>query len=69
MLEWLKKSLKENHIAQMAVCCFLPVVVIIALQLAGFTGVWVYVLAFAVCIGSHLIIGYFASKEGKKTCH
>ncbi len=63
-------EIKSNHIAQMAVCCLLPVVLILGLQLLGFAGFWIFGLAIAVCIGSHLAMTYFASKNGsEKACH
>lgn len=68
MLEGLLKSIRKNHFAQMAVCCMLPVILIIALQLLGFTGLWVYPLALLVCVGSHAVMTYFGLKEGK-SCH
>ncbi len=68
MLGKIWEEIKSNHIAQMAVCCMLPVILIIALQLLGFTGWWVYGLALFACIGSHLAMTFFGSKEGK-ACH
>ena len=52
----------------MAICCALPIVVIFALRALGYVEGWVYAIAIAVCVGSHLVMSYFASKEGK-TCH
>ncbi len=52
----------------MAICCALPIVVIFALEAMGYTGGWVFAIAIAVCVGSHIVMSYFASKEGK-TCH
>lgn len=68
MLKKLWGSIKKNHIAQMALCCLLPVLIIIGLKLFGLTGFWVYTIAIAACVGSHLVMTYFASK-GEKTCH
>ena len=61
-------SAKRNHFAQMALCCLLPIIVIVALQLAGFNGWWVYGLAVIACIGSHLLMAH-NSLRGEKTCH
>lgn len=63
------ESVRKNHFAQMALCCMLPIVVIIILQLLGFTGWWVYALAVAACIGSHLALTVLGTKEGGKACH
>jgi len=62
-------SIKKNHIAQMAICCAIPVIVILALQFAGIREWWVYPLALVVCIGSHAIMMLNSTKEGKKACH
>ena len=69
MLGKIWNEIKSSHMAQMAVCCLLPVVLIFGLQLLGFTGFWVFGLAIAVCIGSHITMAYFASKDGGKACH
>jgi len=69
MLGKIWEEIKSSHIAQMAVCCLLPVILIFGLQLAGFSGFWVFGLAIVLCIGSHLVMGYFASKGGGKPCH
>ncbi|MBS3070162.1 hypothetical protein J4220_01505 [Candidatus Micrarchaeota archaeon] len=64
------EKLKENHFAMMALCCILPVIIIVVLQLAGFGGAWVYALAIAACIGGHLFMMHSASKKGgDKICH
>ena len=62
-------EIKSNHIAQMAVCCMLPVILIIALQLLGFGGWWVYGLALFACVGSHIAMTFLSSKTGGKACH
>lgn len=66
-------SIKNNHFAMMAVCCLLPVIVILGLQAAGITGWWLFPLALAVCVGSHvLMMGMSAKDHGKKeggACH
>jgi len=69
MLGKIWEEIKSSHIAQMAVCCLLPVVLIFGLQLLGFTGFWVFGLAIVACIGSHIVMAYFASKDGGKACH
>ncbi len=61
-------EIKSNHFAQMAICCMLPVILLIVLQLFGFNGWWVYGLALAACVGSHMVMAYFGSKE-EKSCH
>ena len=61
-------SAKRNHFAQMAICCLLPIILIVALQLAGFNGWWVYGLALIACVGSHLVMAY-GSSRGEKICH
>ncbi|MEW6721751.1 MAG: hypothetical protein AB1324_00660 [Candidatus Micrarchaeota archaeon] len=58
-------SIRNNHFAMMAVCCALPVLLILALQAAGIGGWWVYPLAALVCIGSHVAMMAF----GGKKCH
>ncbi len=68
MLNRLWNSIKRNHFAQMAVCCALPVILILALTLLGFSNAWFYPLALVVCVGSHIIMMYFSAKEGK-ACH
>lgn len=68
MLEKIRNEIKSNHIAQMAVCCMLPVILIIALRLLGFTGWPIYAVAIFACIGSHIAMAFFGSKEGK-ACH
>lgn len=69
MIAKIWNELKSNHIAQMAVCCLLPVILIFGLQFFGFSGFWVFGAAIVACIGSHLVMAYFASKDGGKTCH
>ncbi|HIH20645.1 MAG TPA: hypothetical protein VJI71_00380 [Candidatus Norongarragalinales archaeon] len=64
---WTK--LKENHFAMMALCCILPVIIIVALQIAGFGGAWLYTIVIGACIGGHLFMMHSALKGGKKTCH
>ena len=61
-------SVKNNHFAQMAVCCILPVIIILALQYTGFASPWVYSIALVACVGSHLLMMYANTKSGK-TCH
>lgn len=68
MLGKILNEIRSNHFAQMAVCCMLPVILIIALQLLGFTGWWVYGLALFACVGSHIAMTFFGPKEGK-ACH
>lgn len=58
--------LRKNHFAMMAVCCALPVVVLLALRLAGIEGWWIYPLALFICVGSHAAIMLFG---GEKKCH
>lgn len=67
-------SLKNNHFAMMAVCCLLPVIVIIGLQASGITAWWLYPLAILICVGSHVLMMGMSAKEhaGKKeggACH
>ncbi|MEK6941295.1 MAG: hypothetical protein AABW85_00355 [archaeon] len=69
MLGKIWNEIKSSHIAQMAVCCMLPVILIIGLQLLGFNGWWVYGLALFACIGSHIAMTFFSSKTGEKACH
>lgn len=70
MLDWLRKSLKENHLAQMALCCLLPVVAIAAMSAIGLGGAPAYAIALVLCVGSHLALARWSSKEGNgKTCH
>ncbi len=70
MLEKIRNEIRSNHLAQMAVCCMLPVILLIGLQLLGFNEWWVYGLALIACVGSHLVMTYFSSKGEKgKTCH
>ncbi|MBI5553754.1 MAG: hypothetical protein HY917_03360 [Candidatus Diapherotrites archaeon] len=69
MIEKIGNEFRSNHLAQMAVCCMFPVVLLIALQLLGFSGWWVYGLALVACIGSHLVMGYWSSRKGEKSCH
>ncbi|MBI5225285.1 hypothetical protein HY989_05435 [Candidatus Micrarchaeota archaeon] len=62
--------LRNNHLAMMALCCLLPVILIFGLQYAGITGLWIYPLAIAICIGSHMLMMALPSKDGvKKSCH
>jgi len=67
-------SIKNNHFAMMAVCCLLPVIVILGLQAAGITAWWLYPLAIFICIGSHVLMmamspkEHGAKKEGE-ACH
>ncbi|MBS3067236.1 hypothetical protein J4450_00920 [Candidatus Micrarchaeota archaeon] len=68
MLDKIWQSIKRNHFAQMAICCALPVVIILAMTLIGLNSPWLYSIALLVCLGSHLIMMYFNAKEGK-TCH
>ncbi|MBI4052839.1 MAG: hypothetical protein HY394_02260 [Candidatus Diapherotrites archaeon] len=63
------ESAKRNHLAQMAICCLLPVLLIIALQLLGYTGFWVYALALALCIGSHIAMAAIGAKKEGQSCH
>ena len=61
-------SIKNNHFAMMAVCCMLPVIVILGLQAAGITGWWLFPLALVVCVGSHAVMmALSAKKHGAKT--
>ena len=62
------ESAKGNHFAQMAICCLLPILVIVGLQLLGFSGGWVYGLALIACVGSHLGLAFMGAKEGE-ACH
>ncbi len=68
MLDKLIEKIRSNHFAMMAVCCLLPVVFIIGLQLAGFNNPLLYPLALVVCVGSHVLMMAGAKKEGK-SCH
>ncbi len=52
----------------MAVCCMLPVILIIVLQFLGFTGWLVYGLALFACVGSHMAMAFLGTKDGK-SCH
>ncbi|HLC48460.1 MAG TPA: hypothetical protein VJI13_05280 [Candidatus Norongarragalinales archaeon] len=62
--------LRNNHLAMMAVCCLLPVIPILGLQLAGITGWWIFPLALVICIGSHVLMMALPSKHGeRKACH
>jgi hypothetical protein len=62
--------LRNNHLAMMAVCCLLPVIPILGLQLAGITGWWIYPLAIVICVGSHVLMMALPGKGGvKKACH
>lgn len=70
----LKKKIdyiKNNHLAMMAICCILPILLIFGLQLLGFNSVWLYPLALVACIGSHVAMMFFGSKneKGEKSCH
>src|SRR3989344_7392237 len=58
-------SAKRNHFAQMAICCLLPIMVIVGLQLLGFNGWWIYGLALIACVGSHLVMAFIGFKEEK----
>lgn len=69
MFEKIWNEIKSNHIAQMAICCMLPIILLMALQLLGLKGWWVYGLALIACVGSHLVMAHFGSKEGEKSCH
>lgn len=68
MLEGLWSRVKSNHFLQMAICCILPVFLILGLQFLGITNQWAYGFAIILCVGSHLVMMYFSSKEGK-SCH
>lgn len=68
LIQKISDSAKKNPFAQMAVCCLLPVILIVVLKLLGFTGFWVYGLALVVCIGSHLLMAHHGAK-GEKACH
>ncbi len=65
MLSGIWDSIRKNHFAMMAVCCALPVLVILAFQLAGINGWWLFPLATLICIGSHVAMMAF----GGKKCH
>lgn len=70
MLENQMDYLRKNHLAMMSVCCLLPIIVILGLQLAGIKGWWVYPFAILACIGSHVLMMAMPGKrEGGKTCH
>ena len=70
MLKKIWGEIRSNHIAMMAVCCLLPVLFILALQTMGFNSPWLFVAAIVLCVGSHLVMAYFGSKEGgEKSCH
>ncbi|HIH09991.1 MAG TPA: hypothetical protein HA254_04970 [Candidatus Diapherotrites archaeon] len=45
----------------------LPVLIIVGLGFAGFSGGWIYAIAIVACIGSHLAM-MATSKDGK-ACH
>lgn len=76
MLDKIWKSVRDNHFAMMAICCLLPVIVIVGLQFAGIGGWWLYPLAALVCVGSHVVMmamsakdhAHGAKKEGS-SCH
>lgn len=63
-------KIRENHLAMMAVCCALPVVLILGLQMLGFRDAWIYPLALALCVGSHVAMMALKpkGKEGE-SCH
>lgn len=65
MLGKLWDYIRKNHIAMMAVCCALPVFVILGLRLVGFDGWWIYPLALFLCVGSHALM----MLGGDKKCH
>ncbi len=69
MIGKILESAKQNHFAQMAICCLLPVILIVALQLLGYNGAWVYALAIVACIGSHILMSALAAKKEGATCH
>ncbi|MFH0927196.1 MAG: hypothetical protein V1822_01320 [Candidatus Micrarchaeota archaeon] len=63
-------SIKSNHFAMMAVCCLLPVVLILGAQFAGMREWWLYPLAIVVCMGSHiLMMGMHKSGKEGGSCH
>ncbi len=66
MLNGIVDYLRNNHLAMMAICCVLPLVLIFVLQVAGITGWWVYPLALVICVGSHVLMMFFG---GGKKCH
>lgn len=69
MLGKIWDSVRNNHFAMMAVCCMLPVIVIVGLQLAGITGWWLFPLAALVCVGSHVLMMALPGRKGGKSCH
>ncbi|HLD58231.1 MAG TPA: hypothetical protein VI977_01140 [archaeon] len=69
MLKKIWASAKRSHFAMMAVCCILPIIAIFALQAFGFNGSLVFAVAIAVCIGSHLLMGFFGARSNEKACH
>ncbi len=68
MLGKIWNEIRSNHIAMMAVCCMLPVILIIVLQAFGFRGWPIYAVAIFACIGSHIAMAFLGPKEGK-ACH
>ncbi len=70
MLGKIWDKIKGNHMAMMAVCCLLPVVLIFGLQFWGFRDPWIYPLAIAVCVGSHVVMMALGPKDKEgKSCH
>ncbi|MCR4368613.1 MAG: hypothetical protein NUV67_01775 [archaeon] len=69
MIGKIVESAKRNHIAQMAICCLLPVVLIIGLKVLGYNEPWVFALAIAVCVGSHIAMGIIGAQKEGASCH
>lgn len=71
MLQKIIDYIKSNHLAMMAICCIIPVLFILGLQFVGFDSVWLYPLALVACVGSHVAMMSFGSKneKGEKSCH
>lgn len=66
------ESIRKNHWAMMAICCLLPVLLIIGFSAAGVSGPMIYILAIAVCVGSHVLMMLFHGhddEKGGKSCH
>lgn len=61
-------KIRENHLAMMAVCCLVPVVLIFGLKAAGFDSPLLFPIAMIVCVGSHLLMMAGARKDGE-ACH
>ena len=66
LIQKILNYLRKNHLAAMAVCCALPVVLIFGLQFIGLKGWWVFPLALVLCVGTHALMMFLGKPKDEQ---